>query len=93
MAALGEFSAGRQALEGAAIAPGNMRTLAALTDPSKRPREPRGPLDEDLIDTPAHCPVHSGHAEVLAERAILTKGRCPRPFRDDHGTLETAARK
>ena len=44
MAALGELSAGRQVLEGAAIAPGNMRTLVALTDPTKRPREPRGPL-------------------------------------------------
>ena len=47
--ALGELSAGRQALEGAAIAPGTMRTLAAITDPRKRPREPRSPLDEDLL--------------------------------------------
>ena len=39
LAALGELSAGRQ----------DMRTLAALTDPSKRPREPQGPLDEDLL--------------------------------------------
>ena len=41
LAALGELSAGRQALE--------VRTLAALTNPNKRPREPRGPLDEDLL--------------------------------------------
>ena len=32
----------------------NMRTLAALIDPSKRPHEPRGPLNEDLL---THQPV------------------------------------
>ena len=38
---LGEVSAGRQALEGAAAAPGNERTLSALKDPTKRPPTPR----------------------------------------------------
>ena len=33
-------SAGRQALEGAAIAPGGDATLSALQDPERRPPEP-----------------------------------------------------
>ena len=74
------MSAGRQALEGAAIVPGNMRSLAALTDPSKRPREPRGPLDDDLL---THQPAVSYTMEMkkfFAERAILAKGRQPQPL-------------
>ena len=45
---LGELSAGRQALEGAEVAPGTLRTVAALTDPDKRPALPREPLPEDI---------------------------------------------
>ena len=45
---LGELSAGRQALEGAEVAPGTLRTLAALTDPDKRPALPREPMPEDI---------------------------------------------
>ena len=40
MVQLGELSAGRQALEGAAVAPGNKTTLSALKDPTKRPPSP-----------------------------------------------------
>ena len=48
LALLGELSAGRQALEGATIAPGNLSTLRDLTDPIRRPAAPREPLHEDL---------------------------------------------
>ena len=38
---IGELSAARQALEGAAVARGTEATRAALTDPAKRPPDPR----------------------------------------------------
>ena len=37
---MGEVSAGRQALEGAALAPGNMTTLNQLNNPDRRPVQP-----------------------------------------------------
>ena len=43
---MGELSAGRQALEGAAIAPGNDATLQMLRDPRKRP--PRTRLGDEV---------------------------------------------
>ena len=40
----GELSTARQALEGAAVAQSNERTLAQLTDPARRPELPRAPI-------------------------------------------------
>ena len=45
---LGELSAGRQALEGASLAPGTDATYQAL-NPLKRPPEPRESLPDDLF--------------------------------------------
>ena len=78
LAALGELSVGRQALEGAAIAPANMRTLAALTDPNKRPREPRGPLDEDLLPQPV-VPYTMDMKTFLRNVRSSRNGVAPRP--------------
>ena len=47
----GELSSARQALEGAALAPGNQETLNALTDASRRPAQPRDPLPERLLNS------------------------------------------
>ena len=47
---MGEWSAARQALEGAAVAPGTMSTLRALTDPEKRLPLPRTPLSREVAD-------------------------------------------
>ena len=47
----GELSSARQALEGAALAPGNQATLNALTDASRRPAQPRDPLPEWLLNS------------------------------------------
>ena len=47
----GELSSARQALEGAALAPGNQATLNALTDVSRRPAQPRDPLPERLLNS------------------------------------------
>ena len=44
LASLGELSAARQALEGAAVAPGDEITLAALRDRQRRPPIPREPI-------------------------------------------------
>ena len=49
---LGELSSGRQALEGADLAPGTTATLNALRDPTKRPPRPR----EDVPRIPPHRP-------------------------------------
>ena len=48
MVHLGEVSAGRQALEGAALARGDNTTLSQLRDQSRRPALPREALPEDL---------------------------------------------
>ena len=43
---MGELSSGRQALEGASLAPGTRQTLEALRDPNRRPPLPRDPLPQ-----------------------------------------------
>ena len=45
---MGELSAGRQALEGACLAPGNLATLGVLTDPDRRPPVPRRELSQEI---------------------------------------------
>ena len=47
---MGELSAVRQALEGAAVAPGTEATRAVLMDPAKRPPVPREPLPRHLAE-------------------------------------------
>ena len=49
MAALGELSSARRALEGEAIARGDEATLAALRDRRRRPPEPREPIPEEVL--------------------------------------------
>ena len=46
---MGELSAGRHALEGAALAPGSEATLNELQNPVTRPPAPREPLPDDLF--------------------------------------------
>ena len=47
---LGELSSARQALEGAALAPGDNATLTALTNEAKRPSRPREPLPREVVE-------------------------------------------
>ena len=49
-AAMGELSAARQALEGASVAPGTLRTMRDMTNPEKRPIWPRSPIPPDIDD-------------------------------------------
>ena len=46
---MGELSAARQALEGAAVAPGTRDTLNALQDPERRPPVLRDPIPPDIL--------------------------------------------
>ena len=77
--AMGELPAGRQALEGAAIAPDTMKTLAALTDPRKRPREPRSVLDEDLLTHDPAVPYMMDMKKFLANVRSARRGAAPGP--------------
>ena len=45
----GELSSTRQALEGAAVAPGCNLTLTMLSDPAKRPPVLRGPIPDEVL--------------------------------------------
>ena len=46
---LGELSSARQALEGAAVAPGSNQTLTMLSDPAKRPPVLRDPIPDEVL--------------------------------------------
>ena len=45
-----ELSSGRQALEGASLAPGSGQTLNSLRDPERRPPRPRDPIPRDILE-------------------------------------------
>ena len=62
---MGESSSDRQALEGAELAPGTLATLAALSDPERRPPEPR-----DLM------PRESIHHRPRVEFDLTSEGLC-----------------
>ena len=47
---MGELSAGRLALEGAQIAPGDEATFKALTDATWRPPVSRAPLSQSIVE-------------------------------------------
>ena len=47
---MGELSAARQALEGAAVAPGDDATRSALQNPAKRPPVLRDPIPADIMN-------------------------------------------
>ena len=47
---IGELSSARQALEGSALAPGNLATLRSLTNPARRPARPREPMPQSVAD-------------------------------------------
>ena len=49
LAQMGELSSARQALEGAAIAPGDEKTWKVLSNEAKRPKRQRCPLDEGVL--------------------------------------------
>ena len=68
---LGELSAGRHALEGASIAPGNQATLDALRDVRKRPPVPREPLPDDLFER--RGPVFQLDHDIFAKNVRVAR--------------------
>ena len=62
---MGELSAGRQALEGASLAPGNLATLGVLTDPERRPPFPRRALSQEIRRTAPRDPFVLDPVELL----------------------------
>ena len=62
---VGELSAARQALEGAALVPGNLATLRALTDPARRPPMAREELSPEVARTEPAEPFQLNIDEFL----------------------------
>ena len=58
---MGDFSAGRQAPEGAPVAPGNDRTLRELRNPVRRPQL-RASLSADLLTAQPEVPFELDQA-------------------------------
>ena len=54
----GEVSAGRQALTGAQLAPGNAITLAELRDHTHRPQVSSQEIPQEVVDFVPDEPVH-----------------------------------
>ena len=69
---MGELSAGRQALEGADLAPGTMETLRELRDPVRRPARIRQPLPPQVTD---HMPDRPFELEEYGFAQVLRSSR------------------
>ena len=79
----GEVSSARQALEGASAAPGTLRTLAAVTDPSRRPPQARAYLDDIAMETHPVIPFDLTHAKFLQNLRTSRRGPRRRFLRED----------
>ena len=64
LVALRKVPACRQAWEGAEVAPDTLRKFEALTDPRRRPADPRKPVSQELVD------VMSGTLLKLYEKCL-----------------------
>ena len=76
---LGEISAGRQALEGASLAPGNLATLGVLTDPNRRPPVPRQELSQEIRRSEPLNPFELDPLELLTCLRKARRGAAPGP--------------
>ena len=76
---MGELSAGRQALEGAPVAPGNDRTLRELRNPVRRPPQLRAPLSEDLQTAQPQVPFELDQALLLKNFKSARRGAAAGP--------------
>ena len=63
---LGELSRARHILTAAELAPGDDTTWRALTDPAKRPPQPRTAIPADLLEPQADPGIQLGPASVAA---------------------------
>ena len=79
LAHLGELSAARQALTADPLAPSTDATFEQLSDPSRRPPEPYGPLAPDLLDWEPPSPVALDSRALLSNLRRARKGAAPGP--------------
>ena len=76
---LGELSAARQAIDAEPLESANQDTLRQLTDPSRRPVEPYGPLGSEILDFQPDAPVALDRTALLANLRRGRKGAAPGP--------------
>ena len=74
LAHLGELSAARQALTADPLTPATDATFEHLSDPNRRPPEPYGPLDPELLAWAPASPVALDRAALLTTCAGPAKG-------------------
>ena len=79
LAHLGELSAARQALTADPLAPATDATFEHLSDPHRRPPEPYGPLDPELLAWEPASPVALDRAALLTNLRRARKGAAPGP--------------
>ena len=76
---MGELSAGRQALEGAPVAPGIDRTLRELRNPVRRPPQLRAPLSEDLQTAQPEIPFQLDQGLLVKNLKSARRGAAGGP--------------
>ena len=76
---MGELSAGRQALEGAPVAPGNDRTLRELRNPVRRPPQLRAPFSEDLLTAQPEIPFQLDQGLLVKNLKSARRGAAGGP--------------
>ena len=79
MVQLGEVSAGRQVLDGACLAPGDLKTLNALKDPTRRPPVPRDPLPDSVAQCEPQERFSLSQELFLQNVRKARKGAAPGP--------------
>ena len=91
LALLSELSVGRQALEGAAIAPGNQSTLRILKNPVRRPAILRELLLNELTQYVPDREFSVGSRRVLSQCSVREKRRCSRAIKHYGGSFAPSA--
>ena len=76
---LGELSSARQVLESGHLAPGNLSTLRALTDPEKRPPVHREPVPRELLTGRPVAPFQLDEDKLALNIRKARRGAAPGP--------------
>ena len=76
---LGELSSAKQVLESGDLAPGNLSTLRALTDPEKRPPVPREPVPRELLSRRPVAPFQLDEDKLALNIRKARRGAAPGP--------------
>ena len=83
MVQLWELSAGRQALEGACLAPGDKKTLEALKDPDRCPALPRNSVPDGIAQFAPVEEFSLAQDLFLANVCSARRGAAPGSFWND----------